>query len=62
MRVIYSEKEKQLWKEVKPFLGDDLLNHPGVVDDAPEEIKLKYEEWLRLSIAEDEAAERINQA
>jgi hypothetical protein len=62
MRLICSEKVRKLREEIKPYLSHDPLHHPGVVDDAPEEIKRKFEEWKRLYHEEYEAAERINQA
>lgn len=52
MRVIYSDKEKQLYKTVKPYIEIVGLDS-HIKADAPQEIKELYEEWKELSNKED---------
>lgn len=48
MRVIYSDKVKQLYKTVKPYIERVGLDS-HIKADAPQEIKELYEEWKELA-------------
>lgn len=48
MRVIYSDKVKQLYKKVEPYIERFGLES-RIKDNAPQEIKELYEEWKSLA-------------
>lgn len=53
--LIHSKEANDLYALVKPYI--DTKSFPAKLkDDTPEEIRIAYDEWLKIEIKEEKAA------